>query len=55
MPPSPPGAGAAAAVAEIRGVHGLEASKTSADFEKAFSALAKSREDLERYLSLVEP
>ena len=61
VPPTPPGsrsvaaAAAAAATSEMRGVLGFEPPKTSADFEKALRALAKSREDLGRYLSLVEP
>lgn len=58
VPPTPPGsrlAAAATAAAEMRGVLGFESPKTSADFEKALRALAKSREDLGRYLSLVDP
>jgi len=56
VPPTPPGAAvAAAAAAEMRGVLGFEAPRSSSDFERALRALAGSREDLGRYLSLVEP
>ena len=34
---------------------GFEAPRSSSDFERALRALAGSREDLGRYLSLVEP
>jgi hypothetical protein len=49
VPPTPPGA------AKRRGVLGYEAPRSSSDFERALRALAGSREDLGRYLSLVEP
>ena len=59
VPRTPPGAtavaAAAAAAAEMRGVLGFEAPRSSSDFERALRALAGSREALGRYLSLVEP